>query len=379
MEFNSDLIHTCEMLRFYFLVFCYLLVSNISAQEFQINYRVVCELPAEISESSGLIMDADGNFWTHGDDKNPSELYQFDTLGNLLRTLSFKNIQNVDWEDITIDYDGNFWIGDVGNNDSDREDLAIYKVSNPNLHDSDEVWASVLSINYPDQSVIPSPIGNRNFDVEGIAFFRDSILLITKNRAYPNSGYVKVYAVPAIPGKLEARLLDSFYTETNIQLGKITGADFLPKENVLVMNSLRRIYTIPLIQQRFEFDSLKVYRMDYHTNQFESIIYQGNGVGYMTAEKPSVFCEFTLSDTMFDFPAKLHSMDQRDMPFVYDGFLRFKSDFTGEIQMIDGLGRIIKAETIHQIREYKIPQNALVVVFESDQGKSGMLKLPFKD
>ena len=352
MVITLPLLHICIMLKALTFVatFCISLVCV--SQDYQAKYRVVCNLPEEVSESSGLVRNSDGTFWTHGDGKNPSELYQFDTTGRLLRTLGFSNIQNVDWEDISSDEEGNIWIGDIGNNDSDREDLMLHKIDNPSNHDSEVVFATTLKIQYPDQIEIPSPIGNRNFDVEGIAFYKDSILLITKNRSYPNSGFAKIYIVPANSGQAEARLVDSVFTETHIQLGRITGADYSAKENLLVINSLRRIYTIPQKNGVFYTDSMKTYRMDFHSNQFESLVYVGNHTAYVTAEKPSVFCEIKWSDDLFVYPAKFNSFDKECTPYFSKGAVYFPKGFTGMIALLNTNGQ--------RVREYSL-SNAVKV------------------
>jgi hypothetical protein len=40
-------------------------------------------------------------------------------------------VPNRDWEDIARDDDGNLWIGDIGNNECDRDDTALLKVREP--------------------------------------------------------------------------------------------------------------------------------------------------------------------------------------------------------------------------------------------------------
>lgn len=48
--------------------------------------------------------------------------------GNLVRTITIEGVENNDWEDIAKDKNGFTYIGDFGNNDNDRKNLAIYKV-----------------------------------------------------------------------------------------------------------------------------------------------------------------------------------------------------------------------------------------------------------
>ena len=38
-----------------------------------------------------------------------------------------------DWEDIAIDDAGHLFIGDIGNNDARRDELAVYQIDEPDL------------------------------------------------------------------------------------------------------------------------------------------------------------------------------------------------------------------------------------------------------
>lgn len=52
-----------------------------------INPRLIHSLPSALTESSGVTAQNANSVWSHNDATNNNELYQFDTLGNLLRTL----------------------------------------------------------------------------------------------------------------------------------------------------------------------------------------------------------------------------------------------------------------------------------------------------
>ena len=47
------------------------------------------------------------------------------------RGVRIENARNYDWEDISSDPEGRLYIGDIGNNDSARRNLAIYVVDEP--------------------------------------------------------------------------------------------------------------------------------------------------------------------------------------------------------------------------------------------------------
>ena len=76
-----------------------------------------------LNETSGLAL-VQGRLITHNDKGGEPKLYELDTLnGQLLRTVIVENATNVDWEDLCTDAD-HLYIGDMGNNDGDRTDLA---------------------------------------------------------------------------------------------------------------------------------------------------------------------------------------------------------------------------------------------------------------
>lgn len=332
--------------------------TNLIAQTYTANFKTIAPLPKEVSESSGIIKTQYGTYWTHSDGGNPSEIYEFNDSGTLLRTLAFYNATNIDWEDITQDDSGNIWLGDVGNNDSDRDNLKLYKVQNPSKHDSLIVYAGILNISYPDQIPFPSPISNRNFDVEGIAFYKDSILLVTKNRSYPNSGFSKIYKVPAQTGFAVAELIDSIFTETHIQLGRVTAADYFAKEQLLILSALHQIYKIPFTGTKIKPEHIIRYRFPYHSNQFEGLAYLGGDSLITTAEKPSQLFKVNLNDTLFIYPLG-SSTHNTAGPKVYEHTIQFPENFNGEVQirLFDTNGKNVWNTSERKPQRVSIPVN----------------------
>lgn len=94
-----------------------------------ITFREIASLPPQAKEASGLEITNSKSLWTHNDGGVPA-LFEFDTLGNLVKTLHLNHI-NAGWEDMTQDDAGNFYIGAFGNNKNNRKNLKIYKIANP--------------------------------------------------------------------------------------------------------------------------------------------------------------------------------------------------------------------------------------------------------
>ncbi|MBS1514515.1 MAG: hypothetical protein JSS63_05765 [Bacteroidetes bacterium] len=226
------------MLKKIFLILIIFLPVCIFAQE--LYFREVCRLPAKIDESSGIEINSRGELWSFNDSGGEPEIYRFDTLGNILRTVVIRNAVNIDWEEIRQDDKGNFYICDFGNNDNERKNLRIYKIPNPTNLFNDTVDAEVIKFSYPDQKEFPPSKEKRNFDMESAFCYKDSIYLFSKNRTEPYSGFLRVYTLPAKAGDYTARLIDSIYIGTGPFFADwITSADISPdyKSFVLLSNN----------------------------------------------------------------------------------------------------------------------------------------------
>lgn len=89
-----------------------------------------------IKESSGVVASrryADV-FWTHNDGGGPKKqvLYAIDRKGNTRAAFPVIGVTLLDWEDIAIDSSGHLYVGDIGNNESKRDTLAVYEIEEPN-------------------------------------------------------------------------------------------------------------------------------------------------------------------------------------------------------------------------------------------------------
>ncbi len=93
----------------------------------------VADFPNTLDEVSGILFVEDSTIWAIEDGGNKDEIYKVDFNGDILKTFEVKNAKNIDWEDITKDQNGNIYIADTGNNGSDRKNLVIYKIPNPEI------------------------------------------------------------------------------------------------------------------------------------------------------------------------------------------------------------------------------------------------------
>src|SRR5690606_22641048 len=136
------------------------------------NYRIkIVQLPEKLKEISTLEYD-DGQFWGLNDSGGEAEIYKFHPeTGKIIQTVSVSNAANHDWEEMASNEDYLF-IGDFGNINGKRQDLAVYYFSKGQIGHEPESTVDALKIefSYPEQKNF-NP-GNRatNFDCEAMFY-----------------------------------------------------------------------------------------------------------------------------------------------------------------------------------------------------------------
>ncbi|MDB4089057.1 T9SS type A sorting domain-containing protein [Flavobacteriales bacterium] len=203
----------------------------ISSLSFSQNLRLITSLSSYLNENSGLITVTNNSFWTHNDSGDGPIIYNIDSNGNQLDSIYLNGATNIDFEDITQDNLGNYYIGDIGNNSHNRTNLRIYKIPNPATITGNNVTPEIINYSYQDQIAFPDP--NQNSDCEALFHHGSNLYLISKN--WGTSGYSKLYQLPDTAGTHIAMLLDSFPS------GLITGAD-IHSSGKLAILSMDRVY-----------------------------------------------------------------------------------------------------------------------------------------
>lgn len=263
------------------------IVIDFCAKAQTITPRLIHSLPSVITESSGVTTQNVNDVWSHNDGGNNSEIYQFDTLGNLLRTLFITNAQNTDWEEICKNNNGGMYIGDFGNNLNDRTDLKILMVPNPSLIIGDSVAAQIISFTYSDQSAFPPADSVKNFDMEAMFWFNDSLYLFSKNRTVPYNGYTKMYKLPALPGNYIAQLTDSFFTGNgNLINNSITSATISSAaDKMLLISNTKGWLFSGFSGNDFFSGNAYAFTLGGITTQKEGAVFINNNEVYFTDEK----------------------------------------------------------------------------------------------
>jgi hypothetical protein len=186
------------------------------------------ELPKKVEETSGLIF-FDDLLWTHNDSGGEAVLYGLDTAnGQIVRKLKFPEIKNSDWEDVALNEEYIF-IGDFGNNSGSRKDLHIHRVKRSDVPGKGDAKLETekIQFHFEDQEDFSISLKFNNFDCEAMVVGEENIYLFTKNRGDQHS---RIYQLPSAPGNHVAKLIGRFDSE-----GLITGADYLPAQQTLVL------------------------------------------------------------------------------------------------------------------------------------------------
>lgn len=224
-----------------------------------------------ISRSNGL--------WAVQDSGNESKVYNISNKGEVIGEVNV-GITNHDWEDLTSDAEGNLYIGDFGNNDNKRKDLAIYKLS-PDF----ETAVSTISFYYPEQDKFPPKKSQFKYDCEAFFEHNGNFYLFTKNRSARFDGSLFVYKVPNKEGKHAAKLIGTMKTCSAYRKCTVTSADISPDGTKVVLLTGDKIFVLTDFgADNFAEANMQMLELGYNT-QKESICFMDNDTLFIADEK----------------------------------------------------------------------------------------------
>ncbi len=241
----------------------------------------------QLEEISGIEFDKNLQLWAINDGGDSPRLYQLSANGEIKRTIEIENAKNWDWEDMTQNDFGHFFIGDFGNNDNDREWLSIYKIENPIDIKSDTTHAEIIKFTNPEFKPVEGQVVRKNahYDVEAFIYFQRSLYLFTKNRSRPFDGKTRLYRIGDYAANFETEYINEFSTCTTIkELCWITSAALSPDRSKLVLLDSERLWLIENWQGD-DFFSGDVYQIDLGiVTQKEAVTFYNNEVIVFTDE-----------------------------------------------------------------------------------------------
>ena len=235
----------------------------------------------EIKESSGLVKSRihENVFWTHNDSGDSARLFAVDRDGNPiapLHTSSYKGISiigalHVDWEGITSDNSGNLYIGDIGNNNKDKELFIIYKINEPSpIDETSAIVEHTIKIYYPDKEEPKK----RQSDVNAEALFwaNNHLFVIIKTS---KSRFTDLYSLRTDNLKDENPL--ALVASFNFK-GTVTGAEASPDGKQLVVLTYNGIWLFELVGDSNNFFNGTVAWLPIRAGQCEAICFDGNSI-----------------------------------------------------------------------------------------------------
>lgn len=240
---------------------------------------------SEIKESSGIAASKcqPNVFWTHNDSDDKAFLFALDKSGAKLGTWTVPNAANFDWEDIALFKDSAgkcfIYIGDIGDNQSVRDEHIIYRVVEPNAGPENASYnkqqplstepAEALRFVYPDS--------RHNAETLLVHPTTGDIYVVTKRV----SGPAGVYRLKANFGNIDAVIAEkvSNLTVPAIPNGFLTGGDFSPDGKRLVICDYSGAYEFTLPENSKDLN-------DIWSQEPESIVVGSRKIGEAVTYSP---------------------------------------------------------------------------------------------
>ena len=187
---------------------------------------ILTELPNSQNETSGLAL-IQGRLFSINDGGNTNEIFELNpTTGSIIRIIKVSNAINHDWEELAQS-DSHLFIGDFGNNNGTRKDLAVLKIPISSVLGSTEVIAEELKFSFADQTDFSGNGGLHNYDCEAFFFSNNLLHLFTKNRGNHKTNH---YTLNPSQSNGLAALISSFDV-----MGLITAAGIDSQGNICLL------------------------------------------------------------------------------------------------------------------------------------------------
>lgn len=331
------------------------------------SWTQLCKLDQRMIHSSGILtLNGGETFWTQVDNSSPPVLHEINKDCNVIRTLAVENVQKTDWEDIAHDDSGSIYIGDFGNNNNNRTNLSIYILRDVKQHPFDTITAQEIHFKYANQKEFPPSSGERNFDMEAMIWYRDSLHLFSKNRTEPFTGYTYHYTMPAIPGDYELIPVDSFKTgDGPMVFFWITGAAINEKDKQLILLSHDRMWLLTDFDLSHFFQGTSQMILLPTYTQKEGIGYAKDNTWYLTDEYfPTLGIGGNLYEMKLNAITQLNEDEEIEFEIhpnpVRDFLQVLIPDFKegNEIKIYDFMGNLCKNYVINKLRT-NIPMDDL--------------------
>ncbi len=276
------------MLRTLIFSACILWSCNPKAQDAPKNdeLKVEFSLPKKLKEVSGIALSKDKQtIWAIEDQGNKNRVYGLDMKGQQVADVLVENAENTDWEDITADTQGNIYIGDFGNNDNNRQDLAILKLDLQNTGQKTTKAVQTTRFHYEGQTEFPPKKSNWLYDCEAFVEMNGNFYLFTKNRSKGFDGTFLVFQVPNREGDFEAKLIGKLKLNGKYSDAAITSAAINSTKDKIVLLSHKNIHVLSGFKAD-DFNTAKIEKISLnHNSQKESVVFLNDKTLLIADEK----------------------------------------------------------------------------------------------
>ncbi|TDQ33249.1 NHL repeat-containing protein [Zeaxanthinibacter enoshimensis] len=220
----------------YYIIFSLLISCSNYGQ-----LKFVTALPGKLDECSGIVPAGKDGIWVVEDHGNADNLYRVNFRGELVKNFEVTNVDNEDWEDLTVDESGNLYIADTGNNGLDRQEFNIYKLPDPSVEKGDKIPAETIKFRYPWDSTIKE---GYTHDSEALFYADRHLYVLTKNRMQPFDGKTYIYKIPSTPGRYTAELVGSLQLCEDRRVCVVTAASLSPDGSKLVLLGYGKLWVL---------------------------------------------------------------------------------------------------------------------------------------
>lgn len=236
--------------------------------------KVEFSLPKKLKEVSGIVLSQDKKtIWAIEDQGNKNVVYGLDNSGKLMSDVLVKNAENNDWEDITADSQGNIYLGDFGNNDNSRQNLAILKLDLKDVSQKTTNVIQTTNFHYEGQTEFPPKKSNWLYDCEAFVEMDGNFYLFTKNRSKGFDGTFLVFQIPNKEGDFEAKLIGKLKLQGGYSDAAITSATINSTKDKIVLLSHKNIHVLSGFSAN-DFKDAKIQKISLHHNsQKEAVVF----------------------------------------------------------------------------------------------------------
>jgi len=102
-----------------------------------------------LEEISGLVLSSKnkGILWAHNDSGHTASVYALNSDRKIVLELILDGVEQNDWEDIALgpcDRGICIFIGDIGDNDSDRDSIGVFVLEEPDVNEDDQYQKAIV-------------------------------------------------------------------------------------------------------------------------------------------------------------------------------------------------------------------------------------------